>query len=278
MQSNTDNTNNKRRICCIFVGAAAWSNGSGQISDLRDADNCQITFISIDPNHKYNQNNGKNINKFDENLESRSGLPINRMENSNHIIKGCLNVSTLLSYDFFMEFELMPNIYYVILTFMGHSINSPSVCIAESIGIKNPFFYDLDNALCLGMSCLNKAPNIIDLLIHYGLNPFEDVFPNLKERYFVLLQNAHYACIHNITGLCQHIRSSTTRDWHSRSIEQLASLNLYSVDDIIKFHDYIESMIGIENMSGNNISKMITKELEDQGILKFFDERPNDFN
>jgi hypothetical protein len=31
-------------------------------------------------------------------------------------------------------------------------------------------------------------------------------------------------------------------------------------------------------MSGNNISKMITKELKDQGILKFFDERPNDFN
>lgn len=266
-------TNNKKtRICCIFVGAAAWSKDSGQISDCRDAvNNCQITFISIDPNHK-------DINDFNEDLQGRSRLPINIMTDSNHIIEGHLNVSTLLSYDFFMEFNLIPNVYYVILTFMGHSINSPSFCIAESIGIKNPFFYDLDNALCLGMSCLNKAPNIIDLLIHYGLNPFEEVVPNLKERYFAFLQNAHYACIHNITGLCQHIRSSITRDWHSRSIEQLASLNLYSVDDIVKFHDYIESMIGIENMSGYNISKMITKELEDQGILKFFDERPNDFN
>jgi hypothetical protein len=37
-------------------------------------------------------------------------------------------------------------------------------------------------------------------------------------------------------------------------------------------------MIGIENMSGYNISKMITKELEDQGILKFFDKKTNDFN
>lgn len=271
----------KNKITVIFVGASetrrnnnSRNNKTGQIPDLENfiRINQDNTVISVDPAHGNDEIN---------NLKSRSCIPVVKMSNPNDVKPQCLNVSYSESKDFFKGFYPEPRTYYVILVFYG-GINKemPSFNVAESIGIENPFFYDIQNALCLGMSCFNIPPNISDFLTNYRFqleNPV--VIPEIDQT----LQNAFYAIHCELRALYKTTKRengvSRTQQQISEILESLKKINIHTIEEACDYYKNLKQIYGSlsngrpKDVDQGMLTSLIYKEYEKMGLLPFFEER-----
>ena len=215
--------------------------------------------------------NRKKINFiFQENIEERCGIPVNFIpNNSNDIHSYAINVSNKTADEFFMNFHPNPATFYLILTFVGYDMDHTSFQIAENLQIQTPYFYDLKNALFLGMSCLAIPPDILKILRNYDIPTTEPFVSNIEQS----KQNAYYAFLNNIDILCEHYRKKEVREWHTKSLQNLKALNIHSYEDACRYYDALQ----IKNIP--DIRKSIQNYFESINMLKIFkNERENDFH
>jgi len=276
----------KNKITVIFVGASetkrnngSRNNKTGQISDLIDfidinPDN--NTVIAVDPAHGNNELN---------HLVDRSGIPVVKMSNPNDVKPKCLNVSYSKSKNFFKGFYPEPRTYYVILVFYG-GINKemPSFYVAEAIGIKDEFFHNIKNALCLGMSCFNIPPNIYDFLTNYRFKLDEPVvIPEIDQK----LQNAFYAISCDLRALYKTIKRensiSETPDKISKILKSLEKINIYTIEEACDYYESLKLTYGllngrIKDVTDGMLRELIYNEYKKMNLLPFFKERKNNSN
>jgi hypothetical protein len=266
-------TDQKNRICVIYIGAAAHSNISGQLSNIKKESTLGIQFISVDPYYSnlMGNNPGNNINIYQENIEQCCGIPVNFITNSpNHIDHSSMNICASTSEDFFANFRHDTAIFYLILTFIGYDLEHTTFQIAKNLRIQTPYFYNLRNALFLGMSCLAKPPNILQILHNYDLHPQNIPFVSNIEQ---SKHNAYYALLQSIDMLCTHYRKKEVRDWHANSLKNLRELGILSYEDACQYYDKME------NKNAPDARKSIHDYLESINMLKIFkNERKNDFH
>lgn len=270
----------KNKITVIFVGASeirrkngSRNNNTGQISDLEKfiRINPDNTVIAVDPAHGNNELN---------HLERRSGIPVVKMSNPNDVKPKCLNVSYSESKDFFKGFYPEPRTYYVILVFYG-GINRemPSFNVAKSIGIENPLFYDIKNALCLGMSCFNIPPNIYEFLTNYRFQLNDPVvIPEIDQT----LQNAFYAICCDLRALYKTTKLennvSRTQQQISEILESLEKINIHTIEEACDYYKHLKQTYGSSNGRPKDVNEgmlalLINKEYEKMDLLPFFKER-----
>ena len=266
----------KNKITVIFVGGAELKRNnsrnttSGQIPNLREyiRINPENTLIAVDPAHGNNEI---------QHLRNRSGIEVSTMTNPNDVKANCLNVSYMESSSFFERFEQDPSSYYVIFVFYGgFGKEMPSFDVAKSIGIKNPFFYDIRNALCLGMSCFNIPPNITEFLTNYGFqlnNP--DSIPEIDQS----LQNAFYAIRYGLRGLYKTIKKenniSITSDQINSILELLGYIGINTVEEACQYYEHLKQIYGLSNGKPKDVNEGIFKDFIEQkynqmGLLPFF--------
>ena len=255
-------TDKKNRICVIYIGAAAHSITSGQLVNIKQESELGVQFISVDP--YYSNNSGKNI-------EQCCGISVHHITTfSNDIHPSSMNISALTGEEFFMNFRPSLSTFYLVLTFIGYDFEQTSFQIAENLNIQTPYFYNLKNALFLGMSCLAKPPNILQILHNYDLYPKNIPFiSNIEQS----KQNAYYALLQSIDVLCAHYRQKEIRDWHANSLKKLHILGILSNEDACNYYDSLQ----IKNIA--DARKSIHDHLESINMLRIFrDERENDFH
>lgn len=272
----------KNKITVIFVGGAELKRNnsrnttSGQIPNLREyiRINPENTLIAVDPAHGNNEI---------QHLRNRSGIEVSTMTNPNDVKANCLNVSYMESIPFFEMFEPDPSSYYVIFAFYGgFGKEMPSFDIAKSIGIENPFFYDIRNAICLGMSCFNIPPNITEFLTNYGfqLNPVS--IPEIDQS----LQNAFYAIHYNLRALYKTIKRqnnvSRTQEQIDNILESLKKININTVEEACKYYEHLKQTYRTSNRRNTQdvnegmLKELIEAQYTKMNILQFFRTRnPN---
>jgi hypothetical protein len=268
----------KNKITVIFVGGAELKRNnsrnttSGQIPNLREyiRINPENTLIAVDPAHGNNEI---------QHLRNRSDIEVSTMTNPNDVKANCLNVSYMESSSFFEGFNPDPRSYYVIFVFYGgFGKEMPSFDVAKSIGIENSFFYDIRNALCLGMSCFNIPPNITEFLTNYEfqLNPV--VIPEIDES----LQNAFYAIRYGLRGLYKAIKKenniSRTSDQINDILELLKYIGISTVEKACDYYKHLKQMYGSSNgkpkdVNDRILTELIEKQYSQMGLLHFFNER-----
>jgi hypothetical protein len=250
----------KNRICVIYIGAASRSPTSGQLTNIRHESAMGVQFISVDPEH---------INKK-ENIEQRCGIPANYMtETVNLTSQTAINIYASTAEEFFSKFRHDPSTFYLILTFLGYDIEYTSFQIAEYLNIKNKYFYNTKNALLLGFSCLAKPPNVFQILSNYDINPQRLPFvANIDQS----KHNAYYALLQSIDVLCTHYQQEEVRDWHAKSLANLQNIGLYSYDDICNYYN------NLPTKTAPDARKALYDHLKSINMLKIFkEERENDF-
>jgi hypothetical protein len=278
---NIPSPNHKNKITVIFVGGAeltknngSRNNKTGQIPNLSDyiRINPENTLIAVDRDHGNNEI---------PHLTARSGIKVSTMTNPNDIKQNCLNVSYMESSPFFERFNPDLSSYYVILAFYGGiDKEMPSFEVAKSIGIENPFFYDIRNALCLGMSCFNIPPNITEFLTNYGfqLNPV--LIPEIDES----LQNAFYAIRYDLRALYKVIKGqnnvSRTEEQINDILELLKYISINTVEEACSYYEHLKQTYGTSNGKPKDVNEGIFKDFIEQkynqmGLLPFFKERNN---
>ena len=256
-----DKKDEKNRICVIYIGAAAHSPTSGQLTNIRHESAMGIQFISVDPEH---------INKK-ENIEQRCGIPANYMtETVNLTSSTAINIYASTAEEFFSKFRQNPSTFYLVLTFLGYDIEYTSFQIIEYLNIKNKYFYNTKNALLLAMSCLAKPPNVFQILGNYNINPQRLPFvANIDQS----KHYEYYALLQNIDVLCEHYHKKEFRDWHAKSLANLQNIGLYSYDDIRKYFN------NLSTKTAPDARKALHDYLDSINMLKIFkDERENDFH
>ena len=259
--NKTKMNDQKNRICVIYIGAAAHRPTSGQLTNIRHESAMGVQFISVDPEH---------INKK-ENIEQRCGIPANYMtETVNLTSSTAINIYASTAEEFFSKFSHNTSTFYLVLTFLGYDIEYTSFQIAEHLNIKNKYFYNIKNALLLGMSCLAKPPNVFQILRNYDINPQRLPFvANIDQS----MHYAYYALLQSIDVLCTHYRQKEVRDWHDSSLANLRKIGILSYDDICKYYD------NLPTKTAPDARKALHDHLESINMLKIFkDERENDFN
>jgi len=266
-------TDQKNRICVIYIGAASHSITSGQLSNIQHETDIGVQFISVDPYYSNLIGNriGNNINIYQENIEQVCGIPVHYITNSiNNIQPFSMNIYASTADNFFTNFHPNPTTFYLILTFIGYNLEYTSFQIAENLRIETQYFYNLRNALFLGMSCLAKPPNILQILRNYDLHPQNIPFVSNIEQ---SKQNAYYALLQSIDMLCVHYRQKEVRDWHSNSLSNLRKLGILSYEDACRYYDKLETK------NAPDARKSIHDYLESINMLKIFkNERENDFH
>jgi len=270
-------TDQKTKICVIYIGAAAHSITSGQFTNIRHESALGVQFISVDPYYSNlmgnnpGNNPGNNINIHQENIEQRCGIPVHNITASpNDIHPSSMNICASTAEEFFANFCPNPATFYLVLTFIGYDLEHPTFQIAENLRIQTPYFYNLRNALFLGMSCLAKPPNILQILRNYDLHPQNIQFSSNIEQ---SRHNAYYALLQSIDMLCAHYRQKEVRDWHTNSLANLRKLGILSYEDACQYYDKLE----IKNAPDTR--KSIHEHLESINMLKIFkNERENDFH
>lgn len=270
-------TDQKNRICVIYIGAAAHSNVSGQLSNIIQESTLGVQFISVDPYYSnivgknQGKNQGNNINIYQENIEQCCGIPVHHITASpNDIHPSSMNICASTAEEFFANFRPNPTTFYLILTFIGYDLEHTTFQIAGNLRIQTPYFYNLRNALCLGMSCLAKPPNILQILRNYDLHPKNIPFVSNIEQ---SKHNAYYALLQSIDMLCSHYRQKDIRDWHASSLTNLRKLGILSYEDACQYYDKLETK------NAPDARKSIHDYLESINMLKFFkNERENDFH
>ena len=270
-------TDQKNRICIIYIGAAAHSNISGQLSNIKKESALGVQFISVDPyysnliGNNLGNNLGNNINIHQENIEQCCGIPVHHITASpNDIYPSSMNICASTSEEFFANFRPDPATFYLVLTFIGYDLEHTTFQIAENLRIQTPYFYNLRNALFLGMSCLANPPNILQILHNYDLSPQNIPFVSNIEQ---SRQNAYYALLQSIDMLCAHYRQKEVRNWHASSLKNLRKLGILSYEDACQYYDKLQTT----NIP--DARKSIHDYLESINMLKIFkNERENDFH
>jgi len=268
----------KNKITVIFVGGAelkknngSRNNKSGQIPNLREyiEINPENILIAVDPAHGNNE-----IPR----LKNRSGINVLQMTNPNDVKQNCLNVSYTDSKSFFQGFHPDLNSYYVIFAFYGGiDTEMPSFEVAKSIGIENLFFYDIRNALCLGMSCFNIPPNITEFLINYGfqLNPV--VIPQIDQS----LHNAFYAIRYGLRALYKAIKKennvSRTNEQINDILELLTYIGINTVEKACEYYKHLKETYGLslngrklQDVNERMLKELIEKKYGEMNLLPFF--------
>ena len=245
----------------IYIGAAAHSPTSGQLTNIRHESAMGIQFISVDPEH---------INKK-ENIDQRCGIPANYMTESVNLTNpSAINIYASTAEEFFTKFRHDQSTFYLVLTFLGYDIEYTSFQIAEYLNIKNKYFYNTKNALLLGFSCLATPPNVFQILSNYDINPQKLPFvANISQS----KHNEYYALLQSIDVLCTHYQHNEVRDWHAKSLANLQNIGLYSYEDAYKYY------YNIPTKTAPDARKALHDHLESINMLKIFrNERENDFN
>jgi hypothetical protein len=250
----------KNRICVIYIGAASHSPTSGQLTNIRYESAMGIQFISVDPEY---------INKK-ENIEQICGIPANYMtESVNLTSSSAINIFASTAEEFFAKFRHDQSTFYLIITFIGYDLEYTSFQIAEFLNIRNQYFYNTKNALFLGLSCLANPPNIFQILRNYGINPQSIPF---VARIDQSKNNEYYALLQSIDILCVHYHKKEVRDWHITSLANLRKIGILSYEDAVKYYNDISSK------TVSDARKALHDHLESINMLKIFrDERENDF-
>ncbi len=251
----------KNRICVIYIGAASHSITSGQLTNIRHESALGVQFISVDPEH---------INRK-ENIEQRCGIPVNYMtESVNLTNSSAINIYASTAEEFFAKFRHDQSTFYLILTFIGYDFYYTSFQIAEYMNIKNQYFYNLKNALFLGMSCLAKSPNVYQILHNYGINPQRIPFViNIDQS----KHYAYYAFRQSIDMLCEHYELKKVRDWHLASLSNLEKIGINSYQDAYKYYQ------SLQVKTAQCALKALYDYLDSINMLKIFkEERENDFH
>jgi len=248
----------KKNICVILIGAASWSSASGQISDMKDLLNLNIKLVTLDPAHN---------KEPDELLFLQSNIPVKRNDNPNNLYSNCLNVFEMLSENFFANLKPNDDTYYLILSFIGIEYNNPSWQIARKLKIRNKYFYNINNSLCLGFGCLNKPVNLLDLMLTLNINPYEYFDPfyvKYKLQDLISHQEFKYALLNNIDSISRAYINNEKPEWLDKSLKKLRKVNIYSMKNAYDYYN-------------KNIKVDCEREMENIGLLKFFEERKNDF-
>ena len=266
----------KNKITVIFVGASetkknneSRNNKTGQIPDLREfmKINQNNRVISVDSFHDNNEHN---------HLESRSKIRISIMENPNDIKPNCLNISYSESNDFFNHFRPDRKTYYVILVFCGSRKELPSFDVAQSIEIKNPFFYDIKNAFCLGMECFNIPPNITNLLttIGFGLNPVfvPEIDQTLQKDFYAISSDlrALYKATKGINGV------SRTPERITEILNSLKKININTIEEACDYYEHLKQTYGLlsngrlKDVNNGMLIELIEARYRDMKLLPFF--------
>jgi len=266
----------KTNISVIFVGAAelkkpngSRNNKSGQIPNLMEyiRINPENTLIAVDPGHGNNEI---------PHLSNRSGIAVSMMTNPNDVKPVCLNISYMDSQTFFRSFTPEDSTYYVIFAFYGGiGKEMPSFEVAISIGIENPFFYDIRNALCLGMSCFNISPDITNLLKNYGFHLEKPiVIPEIDQS----LENAFYAIRSGLRILYKVEKGengiSRTEEHINEILELLKKININTRDEACKYYDHLKRIYGgVKDVDEGMIKDSIEKKYKMMNLHQFFRNR-----
>ena len=275
---NSSNAPNapKTKITVIFVGAAelkktngSRNNKSGQIPNLMEyiGINPENTLIAVDPAHGNNE-----IPR----LTQRSGIPVSIMTNSKDVKPRCLNVSYIDSQTFFDSFKPKKSTYYVIFAFYGGiGKEMPSFEVAKSIEIKKPFFYDIRNALCLGMSCFNIPPDITKFLINYGFHLDKPVaIPEIDQS----LENAFYAIRSGLRILYKVEKRendiSRTEGQINEILELLKKININTREEAFDYYDHLKHIYGdVKDVDEGMIKDSIEEKYKSMKVHQFFRNR-----
>jgi hypothetical protein len=177
---------------------------------------------------------------------------------------------------FFHSFIPEESTYYVVFAFYGGiDKEMPSFEVAQSIGIENPFFYDIRNALCLGMSCFNIPPDITNFLINYGFHLEKPVaIPEIDQS----LENAFYA-IH--FGLRILYKIEKRENGISRPEEQinyikelLKKIKINSVEDACRYYEHLKQIYGdVRDVDEGMIKYSIEEKYKRMNLHQFFRNR-----
>lgn len=269
----------KNKITVIFVGASetkknneSRNNKTGQIPDLRE-------FMRINQNNRVISVDSFHGNNEHDHLQSRSKIRISIMENPNDIKQNCLNVSYSESNDFFNHFLPDPRTYYVILVFCGSQKELPSFDVAQSIGIKNPFFYDIKNAFCLGMECFNIPPNITNLLttIGFGLNPVlvPEIDQTLQKDFYAISSELRtlYKATKGINGV------SRTPERITEILKSLKKININTIEQACHYYEHLKQKYGslpngrLKDVTNRMLIDLIEARYREMKLLPFFTTR-----
>ena len=251
----------KNRICVIYIGAAANSPTSGQLTNIRHESAMGVQFISVDPEHSPKK----------ENIEQRCGIPANYMtETVNLTSQTAINIYASTAEEFFSKFRHDQSTFYLVLTFVGYDIEYTSFQIAEYLNIRNQYFYNTKNALLLGFSCLATPPNVYQILSNYNLHPQRIPFvPNIDQS----KHYAYYAMLQSIDILCTHYHQNEVRDWHETSLAKLRKIGILTLEDACKYFNNLPTKTVPE------ARKALYDHLESINMLQIFKtERENDFH
>ena len=266
----------KNKITVIFVGASetiknngSRNNKTGQIPDLIEfmKINPENTVISVDSFHANNEHN---------HLKSRSKIDVSIMENPNDIKQNCLNVSYSESTEFFNHFHPDSRTYYVILVFCGSRKELPSFDVAQSIGIENPFFYDIKNAFCLGMECFNIPPNITNLLttIGFRLNPVfvPEIDQTLQIDFYAI--SSELRALYKATKLENGI--SKTPEKITEILKSLKKININTIEQACHYYDHLKQKYSSlpngrqKDVDEGMLKKLIEARYREMHLLPFF--------
>jgi hypothetical protein len=264
----------KTNISVIFVGAAeikksnnSRNNRTGQIPNLMEyiEINPENTLITVDPGHGNNEI---------PHLSTRSGINVSKMTDSNDVRQGCLNVSYLYSRTFFENFIPEESTYYVIFAFGGIGKEIPSCVVAQLIGIINPFFYDIRNALCFGMSCSNIPPNITRFLINYGFNLNPVLIPEIDQS----LENAFYALNSGLRALYKveekENNISRTERQINEILELLKKINIDTRQKACSYYQHLKTTYGLsKDVYESMFKELIDAKYKKNNLLEFFRNR-----
>lgn len=259
----------KKYLKIILIGAASWSKNDkiygGQWSDFRALISAGVDILAVDPEHK------KESDKY---IQEKTGVPVYRASSANVLKLNSINIYDLVSEEFFRDLVADFETYFIVLTFNSIEKENPSFEVAKRLKVKNNFFHNINNALFLAMGCLCKPPNILDLLLQLGINPygnFDSQEVSNKLMRLNRLQEMYYAMHCNIDALSRAYQSNMMPEWGYRCLKRLRHIGIKTLEDAHQRYQEIDDYKNI------GISKLINDEMKKLDIIKYWEERPNDF-
>lgn len=259
----------KNYLKIILIGAASFEKDGerygGQWSNMKELISDNVSIFAADPQHK---------EEPDRYIRSRTGVSLMRGNLPNVYNLNVLNVYSIDSIDFFENVMTDPETFYLVLSFTGIERENPSWLVAKKLGAKNKFFWDTKNALFLSFGCLTYPPNIKELMNILKMDftkTFDSSIISKKLWNLIYLQNAYYAFQNNIDALSRAYTTNLIPEWSKSSIKKLRHIDVKTLEDA--HNRYLE----LQNYRNIGISKLIRDELLSMDLLKFWDERPNDF-
>lgn len=259
----------KKYLKIILIGAASWSKDKnrygGQWSNIIDLVNNGVIIMAVDPEHK---------KEPDRYIEEKTGVKIYRSNYCGVYKMNHLNIYETDAELFFKELLADCETYYLVLSFTGIQKECPSFEVARKLGIKNKFFWDVRNALFLSMGCLCKPFNLWELLNKLDISPyneFDSIYVYKKLDKLNKLQEFYYGLQNNMDALSRAYVNNIIPDWTEKSLRKLKNIGIRSMGEAN------EEYMKMQDLRNIGIERLIRDEMEKLDILKFWDERENDF-